>query len=73
MPVAWHPDSAANEHLFVSGDYNGIAKVWNVRCTIPLHTVKAHKGKLLGLSWWCYCNNDSHVAFVTWKLNFFAV
>ena len=75
--VAWHPDSTINEHLFVSGDYDGITKVWDVRSTIPLHTVKAHEGKLLGLSWRCYGHNESNVAFVTGgddkKLNFFSV
>lgn len=81
--VAWHPDSTANEHLFVSGGYDGTAKVWDARSTIPLHTVKAHEGKLLGLSWRSQGNNESNgnkesnVAFVTGgddkKLNFFSV
>ncbi|CAH0482812.1 unnamed protein product [Peronospora belbahrii] len=72
--VSWHPD---NEHLFVSGDYDGTAKVWDVRSTIPLHTVKAHEGKLLDLCWRSQGNNGSNVAFVTGgddkKLNFFSV
>ncbi|KAG3023908.1 hypothetical protein JG687_00005339 [Phytophthora cactorum] len=71
--VAWHPDSN-NEHLFVSGSYDGTAKVWDARSTIPLHTVNAHEGKLLDLSW---RNQDESVAFVTGgddkKLNFFSV
>ncbi|KAJ8571480.1 hypothetical protein ON010_g5355 [Phytophthora cinnamomi] len=71
--VAWHPDSTTNEHLFVSGGYDGTAKVWDARSTIPLHTVNAHEGKLLDLSW----RNQDNVAFVTGgedkKLNFFSV
>ncbi|RMX66730.1 hypothetical protein DD238_003015 [Peronospora effusa] len=75
--VAWHPDSSANEHMFVSGDYDGMAKLWDARSTIPLHTVKAHEGKLLDLSWRNQGNNESNVVFVTGgddkKLNFFSV
>ncbi|KAF1791562.1 WD40 repeat, conserved site [Phytophthora cactorum] len=55
-------------------DYDGTAKVWDARSTIPLHTVIAHEGKLLDLSW---RNQDESVAFVTGgddkKLNFFSV
>ncbi|KAE8972360.1 hypothetical protein PR003_g26103 [Phytophthora rubi] len=76
--VAWHPDSTNNEHLFVSGGYDGTAKVWDARSTIPLHTVNAHEGKLLDLSWRSQDNkSESNVAFVTGgddkKLNFFSV
>ncbi|GMF48116.1 unnamed protein product [Phytophthora fragariaefolia] len=72
--VAWHPDSTSNEHLFVSGGYDGTAKVWDSRSTIPLHTVTAHEGKLLDLSWQ---KNENTLAFATGgedkKLNFFSV
>ncbi|KAG7381802.1 WD repeat-containing protein 12 [Phytophthora pseudosyringae] len=75
--VAWHPDSTNNEHMFVSGGYDGTAKVWDARSTIPLHTVSAHDGKLLGLSWRNPGKDESDVAFVTGgddkKLNFFSV
>uniref|UniRef100_A0AAV1USI9 Ribosome biogenesis protein WDR12 homolog n=1 Tax=Peronospora matthiolae TaxID=2874970 RepID=A0AAV1USI9_9STRA len=75
--VAWHPDSASNEHLFVSGGYDGAAKVWDARSTIPLHTITAHEGKLLDLSWRSQGEEKSSVAFVTGgddrKLNFFSV
>ncbi|CAI5719053.1 unnamed protein product [Hyaloperonospora brassicae] len=75
--VAWHPDSAAKEHLFVSGGYDGAAKVWDVRSTIPLHTINAHEGKLLDLSWRSHGKEKSAVAFVTGgddkKLNFYCV
>ncbi|KAL4094539.1 hypothetical protein PRIC1_010200 [Phytophthora ramorum] len=74
--VAWHPDST-NEHLFVSGGYDGTAKVWDARSTIPLHTVNAHEGKLLDLSWRNQGKDENNVAFVTGgddkKLNFFSV
>ncbi|POM81316.1 WD40 repeat-like protein [Phytophthora palmivora] len=75
--VAWHPNSSENEHLFVSGGYDGTAKVWDARSTIPLHTVSAHEGKLLDLSWRNQGKNEGNVAFVTGgddkKLNFFSV
>ncbi|RLN46935.1 hypothetical protein BBJ29_007919 [Phytophthora kernoviae] len=74
--VAWHPD-ISNEHLFVSGGYDGTAKVWDARSTIPLHTVKAHDGKLLALSWRNQTKENSSMAFATGgddkQLNFFSV
>ncbi|KAL7686296.1 putative guanine nucleotide-binding protein, beta subunit [Plasmopara halstedii] len=73
--VAWHPNDNNHEHLFLSGGYDGTAKVWDVRSTIPLHTVSAHEGKLLDLSW--RNQHNSNVAFATGgddkKLNFFSV
>jgi ribosome biogenesis protein YTM1 len=72
--VAWHPET---EHLFLSGGYDGTAKVWDARSTIPLHTVSAHEGKVLGLSWRNQAGDESSLAFVTGgedkKLNFFSV
>lgn len=74
--VAWHPNTISNEHLFLSGGYDGTAKVWDARCTIPLHTVNAHEGKLLSLSWRHQQSSDSNVAFATGgddkMLNFFS-
>lgn len=46
--VEWHQ---TNEHLFVSGGYDGAVKVWDVRSTTPLHTVAAHAGKAFDVAW----------------------
>jgi ribosome biogenesis protein YTM1 len=46
--IAWSPESAF--HLF-SCALDGEAKVWDVRASVPLHTLKAHDDKALCASW----------------------
>ncbi|RLN71975.1 hypothetical protein BBJ28_00021781 [Nothophytophthora sp. Chile5] len=77
--VAWHPAHSSHEHLFVSGGYDGAAKVWDARSSVPLHTVNAHDGKLLALAWRRQSTQDNSdaVAFVSGgedkQLNLFSV
>lgn len=47
--VTWRDDS--NEHVFASSSYDGTVKVWDIRSSIPLHTVAAHKGKAFDVAW----------------------
>lgn len=46
--VSWKPDS---EHVFVSGSYDHTIKIWDIRSTIPLHTLQLHTDKVLCLAW----------------------
>jgi ribosome biogenesis protein YTM1 len=46
--VAFRPES---EYLFASGAYDGTVKIWDMRSTIPLHTLAAHEGKVLDVAW----------------------
>lgn len=41
--LAWSPESAF--HLFTCA-LDGEAKVWDVRASVPLHTLKAHEEKV---------------------------
>ncbi|TMW68015.1 hypothetical protein Poli38472_007687 [Pythium oligandrum] len=46
--VEWHQQ---NENLFASCGYDGAVKVWDVRSTVPIHTIAAHEGKALDVAW----------------------
>ncbi|KAL3694046.1 hypothetical protein R1sor_007697 [Riccia sorocarpa] len=45
----WHPKSAY--HL-LSASHDGTVKLWDMRAKIPLHTLEAHKDKVLCADWW---------------------
>lgn len=46
--VAWCPE---REHVFASASHDGTVRLWDTRGSSPLHTVQAHEGKALCLSW----------------------
>ena len=46
--LAWHPTSL---HHLVSASHDGSAKLWDVRASIPLHTVASSDEKLLCVGW----------------------
>lgn len=46
--VRWHPHQP---HLLASACYDGAVRLWDVRTTIPLHTVAQHDGKALCVIW----------------------
>lgn len=46
--VAWHPETA---HMLASSSHDGTVKIWDVRSSVPLFTLKAHKDKALCVSW----------------------
>lgn len=46
--LAWSPVS--EHHLFTCA-LDGEAKVWDVRASVPLHTLKAHDEKALCAAW----------------------
>lgn len=46
--VRWHPQQ---EKLLASACYDGSVRLWDVRSSIPLHTLTAHEGKALCLCW----------------------
>ncbi|MES1909249.1 MAG: hypothetical protein MHM6MM_002021 [Cercozoa sp. M6MM] len=48
--VSWAPASQS-EYLLASCSYAGDVKVWDVRTTVPLHSLKAHDDKALCLVW----------------------
>ncbi|CAI5951808.1 unnamed protein product [Closterium sp. NIES-64] len=47
--LAWSPSNPL--HL-LSSAYDGSLKIWDLRSTVPLHTVKAHSDKVLCADWW---------------------
>ncbi|CAI5983920.1 unnamed protein product [Closterium sp. NIES-65] len=47
--LAWSPSNPL--HL-LSSAYDGSLKMWDLRSTVPLHTVKAHSDKVLCADWW---------------------
>jgi len=46
--VSCHP---TNGGLFLSGSYDNTLKLWDMRSTVPLHTLKSHKDKILTVGW----------------------
>jgi len=44
--VQWSP---TNSNILVSGSHDTTLKLWDIRSTVPLHTVHAHSNKVLGL------------------------
>ena len=51
--VAWNAES---DHMLVSSDLGGVVKVWDIRATIPLHSLPVHEGKALCVDW---CGSNS--------------
>jgi ribosome biogenesis protein YTM1 len=49
--VAFARGGAGAEHLVSSASHDGSVKLWDVRSTIPLHTMAAHDGKALCAAW----------------------
>ncbi|CAI5475446.1 unnamed protein product, partial [Closterium sp. Yama58-4] len=47
--LAWSPSNPL--HL-LSSSYDASLKIWDLRSTVPLHTVKAHSDKVLCADWW---------------------
>ncbi|KAL2633693.1 hypothetical protein R1flu_005172 [Riccia fluitans] len=45
----WHPRSTY--HL-LSASHDGTVKLWDMRAKVPLHTLEAHKDKVLCADWW---------------------
>lgn len=43
--------SPSNPHQLVSSSYDNSIKVWDLRSSLPLHTVKAHDDKALCVEW----------------------
>lgn len=46
--VRWHP---TNEHIFVSGDYSGMLRIWDRRASSAAASIEQHDGKALCLAW----------------------
>ncbi|EKX41676.1 hypothetical protein GUITHDRAFT_49497, partial [Guillardia theta CCMP2712] len=46
--VSWSPSS---EHHLVSCSHDHTIKLWDFRSSVPLHTIAAHDGKALCVSW----------------------
>ncbi|EFN51158.1 hypothetical protein CHLNCDRAFT_141384 [Chlorella variabilis] len=46
--VAWHPTSA---HHAATASHDGAVKLWDLRASIPLHTLEAHTDKVLCVAW----------------------
>jgi ribosome biogenesis protein YTM1 len=46
--VSW---SSANEHWALSASHDGCIKMWDVRSSIPLHTIVEIPGKALCAGW----------------------
>ncbi|CAI5952219.1 unnamed protein product, partial [Closterium sp. NIES-64] len=44
--------SPSNPLHLLSSAYDGSLKIWDLRSTVPLHTVKAHSDKVLCADWW---------------------
>ena len=52
--LGWVSDvsfSPSNPHQLVSSSYDNSIKVWDLRSSLPLHTVKAHDDKALCVDW----------------------
>ncbi|GJP33275.1 hypothetical protein CLOM_g17823 [Closterium sp. NIES-68] len=47
--LSWSPSNPL--HL-LSSSYDGSLKIWDLRSSVPLHTVKAHSDKVLCADWW---------------------
>jgi len=46
--IAWHPTA---EHYVVSASYDTSLKLWDLRASIPLHTLEEHSEKVLCVAW----------------------
>lgn len=46
--VAWCPSSP---HLLISGAHDSLVKVWDIRSSLPLHSINMHSDKVLALCW----------------------
>ncbi|GBG25623.1 Ribosome biosis protein WDR12-like [Hondaea fermentalgiana] len=46
--VQWSP---SRPHLLASASQDQTIKLWDVRSSVPLHTLKSHTNKVFGLSW----------------------
>jgi len=47
--VAWSP---TNEHLLLSGSYDAVAKLWDLRsASAPLYNLSGHEEKILAANW----------------------
>ena len=47
--VAWSP---SNEHLLLSGSYDAVAKLWDLRsASAPLYNLSGHEEKILAADW----------------------
>jgi ribosome biogenesis protein len=46
--VLWHPYSSS---LLLSASYDNTVKMWDIRSSIPLFTIAAHKDKALCIDW----------------------
>ncbi len=47
--LAWSPES---QHHLASASHDGSVKMWDVRCAVPLATLKQHGDKALAVGWW---------------------
>lgn len=45
----WHQQS---KYHILSASHDGSVKLWDIRSKIPLHTIEAHKDKILCADWW---------------------
>lgn len=46
--VRWCP---SNPHLLASADFEGAVQLWDIRATVPLHSLTPHQGKAMGVAW----------------------
>lgn len=46
--VSWHPSA---EHLVATASYDKTLKLWDLRASVPLHTMEGHTDKVLCLVW----------------------
>jgi ribosome biogenesis protein YTM1 len=49
--VQWCNSSFASPHQLASCSHDGTVKLWDIRASIPLHTIEAHSDKALCLDW----------------------
>jgi ribosome biogenesis protein len=46
--VAWHPDT---ERMYAAGTHGGSLALFDVRSSVPLHSLRGHTDKVLACSW----------------------